>query len=74
MARKGGREGVYRGLVGRPEGKRPLGRLGRRWEGNIKMNLEEMGWGGMDWIDLAAGACECGNEPSGSVNCGEFLD
>ena len=38
------------------------------------MNLEEMGWGGMDWIDLAAGACECGNEPSGSVNCGEFID
>jgi hypothetical protein len=40
-------------LFGRPEGKRPLGRLGRRWEDDIKMNLEEMRWGGMDWTDLA---------------------
>jgi hypothetical protein len=38
--------------VRKPEGKRPLGRLRRRWEDNIKMDLRETGWGGMDWIDL----------------------
>jgi hypothetical protein len=45
--------GVYRVLVGKPEGKRPLGRPWRRWEDNIKMDLQEVGCGGMDWIDLA---------------------
>ena len=40
---------VYRGLVGKPEGKRPR----RRWEDNIKMELQEVGCGGMDWIELA---------------------
>jgi hypothetical protein len=44
---------AYRILVGMPEGKRPLGRPGLRWDDNIKMDLGEMGWGGMDWIDLA---------------------
>jgi hypothetical protein len=39
--------------VGNPEGKRKLGRPRRRWENNIKMDLREIGWGGMDWIDLA---------------------
>jgi hypothetical protein len=39
--------------VGKPEGKRPLGRPRRRWEDNIKMDLREIGWGGMDWIYLA---------------------
>jgi hypothetical protein len=43
----------YRILVGKPEGKGPLGRPGRRWEDNIKMDLRDIGWGGMDWIDLA---------------------
>jgi hypothetical protein len=38
---------------GKPEGKRPLGRPRRRQEDNIKMNLREIGWGGMDWIDVA---------------------
>jgi len=47
------RKGVYRVLVGEPEGKRPLGRPRRRWEDNIKMDLQEVGWGGMDWIELA---------------------
>jgi hypothetical protein len=47
------RRGVYRVLVGKPEGNRPLGRLRRRREDNIKMNLQEVGCGGMDWIDLA---------------------
>ena len=45
--------GVYRVLAGKPEGKRPLGRPRRRWDGNIKMNLQEVGCGGMDWIQLA---------------------
>jgi hypothetical protein len=48
----GERRGVYRVLVGKPEGKRPLGRPRRRWENNIKMDLQEVGFGGMDWIEL----------------------
>jgi hypothetical protein len=40
-------------LVGKPEGKRPLARPRRKWVDNIKMDLEEMGWGGVDWIGLA---------------------
>jgi len=40
-------------LVGKPEGKRPVGRPKRRWEDNIKTDLKEMGFGGMDWIGLA---------------------
>ena len=40
-------------LVGKPDGKRPLGRLRRRWEDNIKMSLQEVGCGGMDWIEQA---------------------
>jgi hypothetical protein len=49
----GKRRGVYRRLVEKPEGKRPLGRPRRRWEDNIKMDLQEVGCEGMDWIDLA---------------------
>jgi len=45
--------GMYRVLVGKSEGKRPLGRPRRRWEDNIKMDLQEMACGGMDWIELA---------------------
>jgi hypothetical protein len=45
--------GLYRFLVGKPEGKRPLERLRSRWEDNIKVDLEEVGYGGMDWIELA---------------------
>jgi hypothetical protein len=44
---------VYRILVRKPEGKRPLGRPRRRWEDNIRMDLHEVGCGGMDWIGLA---------------------
>jgi hypothetical protein len=47
------RRGVYRVLVGKPEGKRPLGRSRRRWEDNIRMDLREVGCGGMDWMELA---------------------
>jgi hypothetical protein len=49
----GNRRGVYRVLVENPEGKRPLGRLRRRREDNIKMDLQEVGYGGMDSFDLA---------------------
>jgi hypothetical protein len=49
----GERRGVYRVLVGKPEGKRPLGKPRRRWEVNIKMDLQEVGCAGMDWIELA---------------------
>jgi hypothetical protein len=44
---------AYRILVGRSEGRRLLGRPRRRWDYNIKMDLQEVGWGSMDWIDLA---------------------
>jgi hypothetical protein len=64
VARKRERRGAYRALVGKPEGRRPLGRSRRRWEDNIKTDLWEVGWGGMDWINLA----------SGSIKCGEFLE
>ena len=53
VARMGERRGVHRVLVGRLEGKRPLGSPRRRWEDNIKMDLQVVGWGGMDWIELA---------------------
>jgi len=53
VARMGERIRVYRVLVGKPEGKRPLGRPRRRWEDNIKMDLQEVGCGGMDWIELS---------------------
>jgi hypothetical protein len=49
----GEKKSVYRFLVGKPEGKRPLGRLRPRRENNIKMDLQEVGSGGMDWIELA---------------------
>jgi hypothetical protein len=44
---------AYRILVGKPEGKRPLGRSRRKWVDYIKMDLREIGWGGADWIELA---------------------
>jgi hypothetical protein len=51
VARMGEKRYTYRILVGKPDGKRPLGRPRRRWEDNIKMDLNAIGWGGMDWID-----------------------
>jgi hypothetical protein len=74
----GERRGVYSVLVGKPERKRPLGRLKCRWEDNIKVGLQEVGCGGMDWIELAqdkqlAGTCECGTEPLVFIKCREFL-
>jgi len=53
VARMGARRCVYRGLIGKPDGKRQLGRPRHRWEDNIKMGLQEVGCGGVDWIELA---------------------
>ena len=53
VARMGEWKVVYRGLVGKPEGKRPLGIPRRRWEDNIKMDPQEVGCERMDWIELA---------------------
>jgi hypothetical protein len=71
VARMGEERKVYKVLVGKPEGKRPLGRPRRRWEDGIRMDLEEIGWGcGLDPTNSGqgpvAGCCECGDEPSGS--------
>jgi hypothetical protein len=52
VAPTGKRRGVYRDLVGKPEGKRPLGSTRSRWEDNIEMDLQGVGCGGMDWIEL----------------------
>ena len=72
----GERRCAYRVLVGICEGMRPPRRSEHRWGDNIKMDLPEVGYGGMDWVDLAQDRdrCECGNEPSGSTKYGEFLD
>ena len=53
VVRMGEERGVYRVLVGKPEGKRPLGRPRRRWVDNIRMELQEVGCGYVDWIGLA---------------------
>jgi hypothetical protein len=53
VARMGEGRNVYRVLVGKPEGRRPLGRPRRRWEDGIRMDLEEIGWGSVEWIHLA---------------------
>jgi hypothetical protein len=62
--------------LGNPEGRRPLGKPRRRWVDNIKMDLREIGWDGMDWIDLAQEEGSCGhcNKPSGSIKCWEVLE
>ena len=76
----GGRRGVYRVLVGKPEGKRPIGRPRRRWEDSIKMDLQEVGCGSMDWIELAQDRDRwralviAVMDLRGSIKCGEFLD
>ena len=53
VARMGEETGVYRALVGKPEGRRPLGKPRRRWVDNMRMDLQEVGCGYMDWIGLA---------------------
>jgi hypothetical protein len=61
---------VYKVLMGKPEGKRPLERSRCKREDGIRMDLREIGWGSVDWIQLAQdrdrGSCEYGDEPSGS--------
>jgi len=77
VARMGDRRGAYRVSVERPKRKRPLGRPTHKYENNIKKD-QEVGWGA--WIRLiclrkgtVGGACECGNETSGSIKCRESL-
>jgi hypothetical protein len=53
VARMGEKKNAYRIFVGKPDGKRPLGGPRRRWVDNIKMDLREVGWDGVDWIDMA---------------------
>jgi hypothetical protein len=75
--RGGERRSAYRALVGKPEGRRPLGRPRRRWEDNIKKDLREVGWGawtGSIWLRTGTGSCVYGDEPSDSIKCGEFLE
>jgi len=59
VARMGGEEKRIQGLVRKPEGKEPLGRPMRRWENSIKMDLQEVGCGVMDWIELAQNRDRC---------------
>ena len=75
VARMGEGRVVYRGLVGKPERQRTLGRPRHRWEDNITMDLQELGRmyrAGLGYGQVAD-TCECGNEPSGTIKCGEFL-
>ena len=53
VERMGEGEGIYRVLVGKPEGKRPLGIPRRRWEDDIKVDLQDVGCGGTEWVELA---------------------
>jgi len=67
-------------LAGKPEGKRPFGRPRHRWENNIKTDLQELGWGGMDWICLAQdrdkwrALVNAVMNLGDSIKCGEFPD
>jgi len=77
----GERTGANRFFVGKPEETKPLGRPRRRWEDNIKMEVQEAGWRGRDWIHLAqkrdrwrTGSRERANEHSGSIKFWQFLD
>ena len=79
VARVGERRDTYRLLVGKSEGGRRLVRRKRRLKDNIKVGLKEVRWEhGLDWSGSEQGqvvsSFECGNEPSGSVKCGEFID
>jgi hypothetical protein len=75
VARMEARTGVHGVLVGKPEGKRPPGGPRLRWEDNIKIGIQEVRCGGMDWTGYRqmSGTCENGNEPSGSIKWGNIL-
>jgi hypothetical protein len=72
------RRGVYRVLVGKLDGKRPLGRPRSRWGIILRLICKNWDGVGLDWSDSGQGqvavTCECGYEPSGYIKCGEFLD
>jgi hypothetical protein len=75
----GEKRNTYGILVGKPQGKRPLVRRKRRWVDNVNMDLGEIVWGCMDWIDwlrirTREGSCEHGDKPSGSMNFWEVLE
>jgi hypothetical protein len=77
VAYKGERRSAHGILVGTPEWKLQLGRPRRRWEDNIKMNLNKIGCDGVEWIDLALdreklaiSSCESSDEPTRSIKCG----
>jgi hypothetical protein len=75
----GEKRNAYRILVGKPEGKSPLGRPRCRWVDNIKMDIREIGWDGVDWINMAQdgpmeGSCEHDIKPSGSIKSWEVLE
>jgi hypothetical protein len=72
VARMGEGRNMYRVLVGKPEGKRPLQRPRCRWEDEIKMDLREMGWGGVEWIHLAQGR-DCWRAVANAVMNPRFL-
>jgi hypothetical protein len=77
-SRYGEKRNAYRILVRKLEGKRPLGRPRRRWVDNIKIDLREIGWDGMDWIDLAQDRNQwralVSTVPSGSIKCWQVLE
>jgi hypothetical protein len=80
VARIGEKRNGYRLLVGKPEGKRPLGRPRRGWVANIRINLGETGWGGVDWIGLAQdrnrwrAILNSVLNLRGSIKCSETID
>jgi hypothetical protein len=75
ITRMGERRNAYSLLVGKPEGRSPLGRPTRRWLDNIRMDLVEVGWCDVDLIRLAQeSCCEFGIEPLGSIKCWETME
>ena len=74
VARMGERRGMYRVLMGKTEGKRPLGRCRPGWDDNIKTDLQEVGCGVMDWIEVFQALVNAVMKLSGSIKCGKFLD
>jgi hypothetical protein len=72
VARMGENRNAYSLLVGKPEGKKPLGRPRRRWLDNVRLDFVEVGWGDVVWLRIGTG--EFGIEPSGSMKCWETIE